>query len=114
MIRHLVLASFAVLGTGCASVRPAHAPPPTAVEVPHEVRAAPLRPSSTPASSSTSSVGEVVAGALILGAIGGAGVCWYKCPEPWDSAVPIGVGSATLVGLVVAFAIAAPSMGATK
>jgi len=46
-------------------------------------------------------VGSVIAGAVVVGLIGGGVYCNLKCPEPWDTAVPLGGLTLVLAALVV-------------
>ncbi|HSO40240.1 MAG TPA: hypothetical protein VLT33_47265 [Labilithrix sp.] len=64
-------------------------------------------PADGPEHDGSSVVGTVLGGAVILGAIGGTTYCSYKCPEPWDTAVPVGALTLVLAAIVVgAYAIA--------
>ena len=38
---------------------------------------------------------------VIVGTLSGTIICGIKCPEPWDTAVPIGVGTLVVATLVV-------------
>lgn len=64
-------------------------------------------PRSDDASSDSNVLGTVVGGVIVAGLIGGAVYCNLRCPEPWDTAVPVGGLTLVVAALVVgAYALA--------
>lgn len=93
--------SVRALSKGCEDLYgPAPAQDPCWLKRPFSV--VPTTGADDAAASSGSDTGErVLAGIVIIGTISGTAYCSYKCPDPWDKAVPIAVGTLVLAAIVV-------------
>jgi hypothetical protein len=69
----------------CWLVRPFTVVPATGQTTPPDLNAG------AASSKTVETLETALTGVVIVGAVGGTVYCGYKCPEPWDTAVPVGL-----------------------